>query len=155
MVLQTGRYLLQADERGMIRSSLMWRVALAMAAALAEAAADTVASEIGQTRGRTAVLITTWEAVPAGTDGGITFPGTVAGAAAALAIASVCVFGRLLPVTRLWLPAAAGFAGMLTDSVLGAACERHGWINNEGVNFLSTLTAAGLAYALFPALPPA
>jgi S1/P1 Nuclease len=36
-VLQTGRYSLQADERGMIRSSLMWRVALAMAAAVASA----------------------------------------------------------------------------------------------------------------------
>jgi len=124
----------------------VWLVA--MAAALAEAAADTVASEIGQTQGRQALLITTWKPVPAGTDGGVTLPGTMAGAAAGLVIAAVCVLGGLLSPARLWIPAAAGFAGMLIDSVLGATCERRGWMNNEIVNFLSTLAAAALAYGI-------
>src|SRR5215467_5245795 len=41
-------------------------------AALSEAATDTVASEIGQSRGQNAILITTWKPVPSGTDGGLT-----------------------------------------------------------------------------------
>src|SRR5208282_3957352 len=49
---------------------------LAAVAALTEAATDTVASEIGQYRSADARFITTWQRVPAGTDGGITIPGT-------------------------------------------------------------------------------
>ena len=51
----------------------------ASAAALAEAATDTVASEIGQTHSQTAVLITTWKPVAAGSDGGIGAGNEIAG----------------------------------------------------------------------------
>src|SRR5258705_3617407 len=61
----------------------------ATAAALAEAATDTVASEVGLTRGHTARLVTTWEQVRGGTDGGITISGTTAGIAAGVVIAIV------------------------------------------------------------------
>jgi uncharacterized protein (TIGR00297 family) len=118
---------------------------VAMAAALAEAAADTVASEIGQLRGGRARLITTWEPVAAGTDGGITLAGSLAGAVAASSLAAVCLAGRLLSPHQVWIPAAAGFAGMLIDSLLGATAEGRGWIGNEAVNFLSTLCAAAIA----------
>jgi uncharacterized membrane protein len=79
----------------------VWLVAAV--AALAEAATDTVASEIGQYRGVEARLITTWERVPAGTDGGITIPGSIAGLAAGLVIAAVATLGGIL------LPASSGF----------------------------------------------
>ena len=49
---------------------------------LSEAACDTVASEIGQSPGTQALLITTWERVPAGVDGGITLIGSFTGLAA-------------------------------------------------------------------------
>ena len=52
---------------------------IASVAALTEAATDTVASEIGQYFGGSGRLITTWEGVPAGTDGGITISGSLAG----------------------------------------------------------------------------
>jgi len=122
-----------------------WVAALA---ALAEAATDTVASEIGQYRRPDARLITTWERVPAGTDGGITIPGNIAGMAAGLVIAAVATVGGMLPQTQLWIPVAAGFGGMLIDSLLGATLQRRGWINNEAVNFFATLAAAALAYAI-------
>src|ERR1700687_4275208 len=65
-----------------------WGWFIAVLAALAEAATDTVASEIGQYRGPKARMITTWERVPPGTDGGITLPGSIAGLAASLLISS-------------------------------------------------------------------
>ena len=121
---------------------------IAALAALAEAATDTVASEIGQYRGPDARLITTWERVPPGTDGGITIPGSIAGLAAGMVIAAVATAGGLLSWVQLWIPVATGFAGMLIDSLLGATLQRRGWINNEAVNFFATLAAAGLAYAI-------
>jgi uncharacterized protein (TIGR00297 family) len=124
----------------------IWLVA-AMAA-LAEAATDTVASEIGQTRRPEARLITTWKRVPAGTDGGITIPGSIAGVAAGLAIAAVATVGGMIRPAQLWIPVAAGFAGMLIDSILGAMLQRRGWISNQAVNFCATLAAAVLALAI-------
>jgi uncharacterized protein (TIGR00297 family) len=117
-------------------------------AALAEAATDTVASEIGQYRGPDARLITTWERVPAGTDGGVTIAGSVAGIAAGLAIAAVATVGGMILPAQFWIPVTAGFAGMVIDSLLGATLQRRGWISNQAVNFLSTLAAAALAYAI-------
>jgi uncharacterized protein (TIGR00297 family) len=124
----------------------LWLVAAL--AALAEAATDTVASEIGQYRSPDARVITTWERVPAGTDGGITIPGSIAGLAAGLAITAVAAVGGMIVQGQLWIPVAAGFAGMLIDSVLGATLQRRGWINNEMVNFFATLAAAALAGAI-------
>ena len=121
---------------------------LAMAAALSEAAADTVSSEIGQAYGESARLITTWSSVPPGTDGAVSWLGTLAGVAAAGIVSSVCVLGGLLPVR--WLPIAGGGAilGMFGDSFLGAWLERRGLVNNDLVNFLGTLIAALAAFWL-------
>lgn len=121
---------------------------VAAVAALAEAATDTVASEIGQYREPAARMITTWERVPAGTDGGITIPGSIAGLAAGLVIAMIGVMGRMIPQSQLWVPVAAGFAGMLIDSLLGATVQHRGWISNQAVNFFATMAAGALAYAL-------
>jgi uncharacterized protein (TIGR00297 family) len=49
---------------------------------VATAAADTVAGEIGMTGGKP-YLITTWEPVPAGTNGGVSLVGECAGFASA------------------------------------------------------------------------
>ena len=124
----------------------VWLVAAL--AALAEAATDTVASEIGQYRRADARLITTWERVPAGTDGGITIPGSIAGLAAGLAIAAVAAVGGMILRGQFWVSVAAGFAGMLIDSILGATLQRRVWIGNQAVNFFATLAAAALADAI-------
>lgn len=121
---------------------------VAAVAALAEAATDTVASEVGQSLGGDARLITTGERVPAGLDGGITIVGTLAGMATGVGIALVAVAGSMIAFDEMWIPVAAGFVGMFADSLLGATIQRRGWISNQGVNFLATLLAATMAYGV-------
>lgn len=43
---------------------------------------------------------------------------------------------------------AGGVFGLFFDSLLGATLERQGWLNNDAVNFLSTLSAAVFALVL-------
>jgi len=122
---------------------------VASAAALAEAAADTTSSEVGQAVSESAYLITGFRAVPVGMNGGISVAGTLAGVAAALAVAAVC--GVTHMIARYWLlpVAAAGAGGMFVDSLLGATLERRRWLNNDAVNLLSTLAAALFAFFLY------
>jgi len=124
----------------------IWLVATV--AAMAEAATDTVASEIGQYSSADARFLTTWKKVPAGTDGGITLAGSLAGLAAGIAITAVASAGGLLIASEFWIPIAAGLAGMLLDSLLGATLQRRGSIDNQTVNLISTLAAAALAYTI-------
>ena len=114
-------------------------------AALAEAAADTVSSEIGQVVGSEPRLITSLQKVAPGTDGGVTLAGTAIGVVAALLVAAA---GQI--AMQSWhgswllfkLAAPGAIFGLLFDSLLGATLERKGWLNNNAVNFLSTLSAS-------------
>ena len=115
---------------------------LSFVAALAEAAADTVSSELGQAGNQNPRLITNWQEVPAGTDGGISVIGTAAGLAAAILISAVGWLTGLLPVRWMGACITAAMAGMLADSYLGAGFQRRGILNNDAVNFLGTLIAA-------------
>ena len=113
--------------------------------ALAEAAADTVSSEIGQVFGGTPRMILTFKQVAPGTDGGITFKGTLAGVVAAAFVSAVGMGlagmrGTALLALISGLTLAAAF-GLIVDSILGATLERAGWLNNDAVNFLSTVSA--------------
>jgi uncharacterized protein (TIGR00297 family) len=119
----------------------------AASAALSEAAADTVSSEVGQARSAKAHLITTWEEVAPGTDGGVSWTGTMVGIAAAAVVSLVCVFTGLVPLKWLGFSIAAAIAGMTADSYLGALLERRKLLNNDAVNLLGTLIAAGTAFA--------
>jgi uncharacterized protein (TIGR00297 family) len=117
-------------------------------AALAEAAADTSASECGEALSARAFLITSMTQVRAGTDGGISLPGTLAGIAAAAIVAAVAAQTGVIPWAAMVLVAGAGIVGMLVDSLLGATLERRGLIGNHGVNFAGTMLAATMALLL-------
>lgn len=127
---------------------------IAMVAALAEAATDTVSSECGQAFSQRAWLITSLESVPAGTDGGMSIIGTACGIAGGLVVVVGSAVSGFLPMNLLWLPMTAGILGMVADSLLGAALERRGWLNNDQVNLAGTLIAAGLAVGLFEVFAP-
>jgi uncharacterized protein (TIGR00297 family) len=119
---------------------------LAVSAALSEAAADTVSSEVGQARSADARLISNWEVVPAGTNGGVSWTGTVAGIAAAAVVSLVSVITGLIPFKWLGISIVGAVAGMIADSFLGAWLEQRKILSNDAVNFLGTLVAACLAF---------
>lgn len=121
---------------------------LATAAALSEAAADTVSSELGQAGSAKARLITSWKVVPAGTDGGVSVAGTLSGTAAAVLVTLVCVGVGMFPLKQTAASVMAALFGMIADSYLGATLEKKKLLNNNGVNFLGTLIAAGGALLL-------
>jgi len=121
---------------------------LASVAALSEAAADTVSSEFGQALRDRARLITTWEVVPAGTNGGVTFVGTLSGIVAAAAVSGVSHLAGLVSLVGVGYSVLAAAAGMMGDSYMGVTLERRQLLNNNWVNFLGTLIAAGVALLL-------
>jgi uncharacterized protein (TIGR00297 family) len=110
----------------------VWAVALA--AALAAANADTWATELGRLSGARPRSIVTFRQVPAGTSGGVSFPGTIASLAGAALMGIVAVAGwnnawLALPdpgdnlARLLMIVVGCGFAGSLADSVLGATLQ--------------------------------
>ena len=114
-------------------------------AALAEATADTLASELGEVLGGPPLLLTTLRRVAPGTDGAISLPGTLAGTTGALIVVLVAVSTLGLKLGDALAAGLGAVAGLFVDSLLGATAERRGWLNNDAVNFLSTLAASAIA----------
>jgi uncharacterized protein (TIGR00297 family) len=118
-------------------------------AALAEATADTLASELGEVLGGQPLLVTTLRRVEPGTDGAISLAGTVAGTVGAVLVVLVAMFTLGLGFGDAACAGLGAVGGLFVDSLLGATAERRGWVNNDAVNFLSTLAAAVLAILFF------
>ncbi len=119
-----------------------------LVAALAEATADTVSSELGEVLGGEPFLITTRKPVAAGTDGAVSLVGTLTGATGAAVIVLVAAFPLGLTLPAALAAGAGALGGLFFDSLLGATLEHRGWLNNDAVNFLSTLAAALLTMLL-------
>jgi uncharacterized protein (TIGR00297 family) len=121
---------------------------LAYAAAVATAAADTCSSEMGKAYGRRTYLITSLRPVPPGTEGAVSFEGTLAGLGGGMLVAFTgAAFGLYGPKEAV-LVGAAALLGSLAESVLGTIAERKGWMSNDLLN--ATNTAFGAAFvALF------
>jgi uncharacterized protein (TIGR00297 family) len=121
---------------------------VALVAAFAEAAGDTVSSEIGQWISERAYLITNFQRVPAGVDGGISVGGTLAGLLASAVVVAAGHGLGLCGIGGAAIALAAAFVGNLLDSVLGATIEQRGLVTNGIVNFAGTSFAGGLALAI-------
>lgn len=122
--------------------------------AIAVAASDTAASEIGIIDPRV-YMITTFERVKRGTDGGVSLTGQLAAfvAAAYTAVAAYAVFAflndsLLAGAETIFIPILCGFLGCQIDSVIGATWERRGKIGKLGNNFISIAAGTIIAFAL-------
>jgi uncharacterized protein (TIGR00297 family) len=152
---------------------------VAYAGAMAAVNADTWATEIGILSPTPPRLITSGKTVAMGTSGGVTLAGTAATFAGGLLIGVVGVlFQRELPAAGFLLAVSlAGLIGSLTDSMLGATVQAiyydpvrqketerqildengspvtplRGWVwmNNDVVNFLSSVAGAIAAVLLW------
>ncbi len=152
---------------------------ISYAGTVATVNADTWATELGALSSKPPRLITTGQRVERGTSGGITFLGTLASLCGASLIALLgelvnpqVEFGKTLLIVSL-----AGLAGSLLDSMLGATVqikyrcprcstetEHHPlhtcgeptvplsgwrWLNNDAVNFTSSIFGAAVATVLW------
>jgi uncharacterized protein (TIGR00297 family) len=151
----------------------------ALIGSVAAANADSWASEIGGISKKKPVLITTFKPVDKGISGGVTYPGTIGGIAGSLFIVCIGVIFLNLSssftgsITFLfWSSFIAGILGFIFDSYIGAVYQSlyknttkegftennegekelvkgFSWINNDVVNFLTTLFAAIIAGGVY------
>lgn len=144
-------------------------------ASLAAAAADTWATSVGGWSRTAPRHVLSWRQVRPGTSGGITSLGTLGAAVGALSVGGATALFTHDPKLAAWATT-IGVAGMLLDSVIGAALQgrfhcdqcdqdteraRHRcgsatrpaggirWLTNDGVNAVATSAAAILAYLVF------
>ncbi len=100
------------------------------AGALAASAADTWATEVGTLAGGDPISIVSGRRVAAGTSGGISLVGTVAGIGGAVFIGTaVAVVHWPVPFIAV---AIGGVAGALADSLLGATVQARRWCERCG-----------------------
>lgn len=154
----------------------MWVVTVTLSAA----AADTWATSTGALSRVDPRLVWSGRTVPPGTSGGVTLAGSAGAAAGALIVAGTGALAAGMPIL---LPVGTliGFLGMVVDSTLGSLLQgrfhcpncdeasewrvhrcgtsttREGglaWLNNDGVNFVATALAGGLAVAVWRWLSP-
>lgn len=123
---------------------------LALSSCVAVACSDTLASEIGSLDTRTRSIINL-QAVPQGTNGGMSPTGTLAAVAGAFSIAlisalfasqqdyEISLFSLVVIVSSI------GWIGCQIDSLLGALLENDGYIGKHTVNLLATSSGAVLA----------
>ena len=146
-------------------------------AAVAEAFSDTIAGEMGRLSRQRPVSIITFRPVDSGMSGGITAFGTMAGFASSALIATLWALFFRIPNRGLGASfvCMAGFAGCITDSLLGALCQvlykdKEGnwsekpfdkagnantyirgmkWMDNDMVNFVANTFACVFATGLY------
>lgn len=139
-------------------------------AAIAASCADTWATEIGSATPARAVLITTFAPAPTGRSGVVSWPGSIAALAGAASCVAVALVLGSMALTAAFDAAVCGALGSIVDSLLGASIQLQylapdgavvetrvpgarplrglPYMTNDGVNFLSSLFAAIVAFSL-------
>ncbi len=121
---------------------------LLIAAAFSSAAADTISSELGSLYGSRFVNILNWKHGARGQNGVVSIEGLLFGIAASIIVA--CCYLATVPagLFHFTVIVLAGTIGNLTDSLLGAAFENKGMLNNNQVNFTNTAVAVLSAWLM-------
>lgn len=133
---------------------------IASLGAIAVATADTWATELGSKRfGAATYLISNFQNVEPGSEGGISWPGTLAALSGSLLIAVAAAFAFDLQLSIIFAIFISGFLGCLADSYFGATFQRSNaaiklpalfsadtfQVDNNMVNWLSTGVGSLLA----------
>jgi uncharacterized protein (TIGR00297 family) len=118
----------------------------AFAGAFAAALADTLGTEVGGLAGRNPFSPLGAGRVSPGTPGAVSWQGTLAGAAGALAIAGIGFAAGVVPGALVWAVAAGGVAGSLAESCLADLGRLRGFrLDHEFANALCTFAGAATA----------
>jgi uncharacterized protein (TIGR00297 family) len=120
----------------------------AYVAAFGTALADTLGSEIGQLWGRRTIDPLRLRPVSSGTEGAVSLEGTLAGWAGAAGLAGLGAGVGLVPWPWWWVPLLGAALGSWLESLMGSAGEPWSRLDNEVLNFLNTITGAGIAAAV-------
>ncbi|VVB55679.1 Uncharacterised protein [uncultured archaeon] len=118
---------------------------------VATACGDTLASEIGETYKGEPRMITTFKKAKPGTDGAVSILGEGAAFFGALVIALLAFILVPINLSLVFIVTAGGFIGTNIDSLLGATLQQKGYLTNNGVNLVATISGAivsGLLYVI-------
>lgn len=132
-----------------------WHGQVLMAAYLgsvATACGDTLASEVGQTYKGEPRMITTFKKAKPGTDGAVSILGEEAAFFGSSIIALLAFILIPIDLSLVFVVTAGGFIGTNIDSLLGATLQQKGYLTNNGVNLVATISGAvvsGLLYYIF------
>lgn len=122
---------------------------LAYVASISTKLSDTFASEIGKAYGKTTFLITTFQKVPAGTEGAVSLEGTLAALVGASILPLYASSIQLLTSkVSIGVATLSAFLATFAESWIGAQIQgKKGfeWMTNEVVNFFNTVIGAGLS----------
>jgi uncharacterized protein (TIGR00297 family) len=121
---------------------------LAFVSAFAAALADTLGTEIGSLYGRRTFSLVTGKIVAAGTPGGVSLPGFLAGLVGAALMGVLGCFLGLVTWKLLWVVAAAGFLGSVAESVVRDIARWRGTsLDHEFANAFNTFVGAVVGFA--------
>jgi uncharacterized protein (TIGR00297 family) len=110
---------------------------------------DTTASEVGKAYGKHTFLITTLQPVARGTEGAISWEGTLAGIVGGILISLVAYSLGLITLTGVIICTIAAFVATNLESVIGATLQsKLDWLTNELVNVINTIIGAVVAIAI-------
>ena len=120
--------------------------AIAYVAAFGAALADTLGTEVGTLYGRRAFSPLSFRALPPGTPGAISWPGTAASLFGAAVMAAAGWGLGLVPAGLVLAAGLGGFVGALAESVVNDFGRRKGFsLDHEFANALNTFIGAMLA----------